>query len=99
MEKKLYFNENHCSCLRLTCKAFGGDPIPTLKWKVGRDSIEYPQTIQGDGFVTSTLILGDLEIQDSGKTISCEAHNNDIYPSPSASVKIEIIVAPVQVKL
>ena len=35
------------TCPRLTCKAFGGDPVPTLKWKVGKDSIEYAQTIQG----------------------------------------------------
>ena len=41
--------------------------------------------------------IGDLEIEDSGKAIKCEAHNNDLFPAPSASVKIEIIVAPVQV--
>ena len=83
----------------MTCKATGGDPKPEIRWKVGDDVIDYPKTIHNKNHVHSTLILGDLQIQDSGKTIVCEARNNDLFQPPTASARIEIILAPVQVQV
>ena len=52
-----------------------------------------------DTQVSTHILLSKLELRDSGTNVSCLAKNNDLYTPPQASVKLEIVLAPVRVEI
>jgi len=88
------------STLVLKCKSSGGRPLPTLSWQSsGHRPLQGNQTVSVGSSVSSVVMVHRLQAQDSGTVISCIAHNNQLEVPPTASVKLDIILAPVRVEI
>jgi len=88
------------STLILKCKSSGGRPLPTLSWQSsGHRPLQGNQTVSVGSSVSSVVMVQRLQAKDSGTIISCIAHNNQIEVPPTASVKLDIILAPVRVEI
>ena len=86
--------------LKLTCKAYGGSPRPSLQWQIaGVPKLGIQTETEEINEVSTSISLNNLKMIDSGKTISCLASNNNLYPSPRAWVQLEIVLAPVRVEI
>ena len=85
--------------VKITCRAFGGFPKPSIHWKIGDKHMHTVNMTERDNEVFSSIQLNNLQIADSGKQISCFAKNNELYPAPNVSVKVEIVLAPVRVEI
>ena len=86
--------------ISLSCKSFGGSPQPVLSWILDNETVAAPvDIVQVENSVSSRLELRNLQIKDSGKTVTCLAKNNDLHSPPQASVKLEIVLAPVRVEI
>lgn len=85
--------------VNITCRAFGGFPKPKIQWRVGDEVFEPSSVGEADNEAFSVIQLRDLKVADSGKRITCLAKNNDIYRAPSATVTLEIVLAPVRVEI
>jgi len=89
------------STLVLKCVSSGGRPVPTLSWQSSghHRPLKGNQTVSVGAEVTSVVMVPRLQAQDSGSVISCIAHNNQLEVPPTASVKLDIILAPVRVEI
>ena len=89
------------STLVLKCKSTGGRPLPTLSWQSSgyHRPLQGNQTVAIGSTITSFVMVHRLQAQDSGTVISCIAHNNELEVSPTASVTLDIILAPVRVEI
>ena len=87
------------SSLRVECRAEGGEPPPSLRW-LGREGGELAGSPSvGEGTVSSVLRLPRLSPEDAGTSLSCQAANNNLRPPLTATVRLDVLLAPVRVTI
>ena len=88
------------STVVVTCTAEGGDPPPSLAWtsSAGQRQLRANET-SAPGTVTSRLALHRLGPSDAGQSLTCSAPNHSFKHPPSASVRLDVLLAPVRVAI
>ena len=88
------------STVVVTCTAEGGDPPPSLVWTTsgGQRRLNANET-SAPGLVTSSLTLRRLGPSDAGQSLTCSAPNHRLKNPSSASVRLDVLLAPVRVAI
>ena len=71
--------------LKLTCK--GSESTVEIKWKKNGVLVTSGANIKKQGIRTSTLVVEEVDISDSGN-FSCEAHNQAGFMSSTVEIKV-----------
>ncbi|XP_044593894.1 neural cell adhesion molecule 2-like isoform X1 [Cotesia glomerata] len=84
--------------LILTCRVIGGSPTPRIKWHVPNITFEESITSSLD-VIENKLTVRSLRRESLGTNFTCEASNTDLVPSKRKSVKLDLILKPLTIKV
>nr|XP_002122747.1 nephrin [Ciona intestinalis] len=81
----------------MTCTSVGGNPLPTLIWKIGGNVINRAFTRSGTTVTSQLRHL--VRPQDHGKTVTCAASSLALYIPLTTSVTLNVHYAPASVDI
>ncbi|XP_057337300.1 hemicentin-2-like isoform X2 [Microplitis mediator] len=84
--------------LILTCRVTGGSPSPRIKWHVPNITFEESVKSAAD-VIENKLTMRSLRREYLGFNFTCEASNTDLVPPKRKSVKLDLILKPLTIKV
>ncbi|KAG7164470.1 Nephrin-like 1 [Homarus americanus] len=85
--------------LRLTCRATGGSPPPTVTWWEGPALLDMTPEVETLDQVTNTLVVPSLTRRDLHRTLTCQAANSNLTAPLSTTVTLDMNFPPLWVRL
>ncbi|XP_053209972.1 hemicentin-1-like [Panonychus citri] len=85
--------------LRLTCKAIGGDPSPSIRWWKGGNMVDDSYQISQNRTVSNEFIVENIDRDNLLTVLTCLVSNTDLIPPKEVSVSIDMILEPLGVEL
>nr|XP_053643308.1 hemicentin-1-like [Cherax quadricarinatus] len=85
--------------LRLTCRATGGSPPPSLTWWEGPLLLDMTPEVETLNQVTNTLVLPKMTRRDLHRTLTCQASNSNLTAPLTTTVTLDMNFPPLWVRL
>lgn len=76
--------------LRLTCRASGGSPPPSVTWWEGPALLDMTSEVETLEQVTNTLVVPQLTRRDLHRTLTCQATNSNLTAPLATTVTLDM---------
>lgn len=81
---------SEASTLRLTCRATGGSPPPTVTWWEGPALLDITSEVERLDQVSNTMVVPSLSRRDLHRTLTCQAANSNITAPLLTTVTLDM---------
>jgi len=85
--------------MTLECSTLGGNPSPSLVWNKDHQLVDNTWKRESDEKVVNRLELANIGRGDLHSILTCVADNNNKSVSVATSVKVDLLLAPLSVRL
>ncbi|XP_071526514.1 nephrin-like isoform X2 [Panulirus ornatus] len=85
--------------LRLTCRATGGSPPPTVTWWERPTLLDMTPEVETPDQVINTLVVPSLTRRDLHRTLTCQAANSNLTAPLVTTVTLDMNFPPLEVHL
>lgn len=85
--------------LILICEVDKGRPVPSVTWWSGSHLIDSTYTTTSNNILRNELIVGELKRDHLMRSFTCQASNSNISLPASTTVKLNVTLKPVDVKI
>ncbi|XP_050691470.1 nephrin-like [Eriocheir sinensis] len=85
--------------LRLTCRARGGSPLPTVTWWEAATPLDLNMEVQELPEVNNLLVVPKLTRDDLGRTFVCQASNSNLTAPLLSTVTLDMNFSPLWIRL
>ncbi|KAL5288106.1 hypothetical protein ACFFRR_008764 [Megaselia abdita] len=85
--------------INLTCLSSGGKPAPRVSWWKEHALLDESYDTLPDGTVKNVLHLHRISRKDLNSVYTCQASNGHVLPPLSKTIKLEMILQPLFVRL
>ncbi|XP_071526349.1 kin of IRRE-like protein 2, partial [Panulirus ornatus] len=86
------------SVLRLTCRATGGSPTPTVTWWEGASLLDLTSEVQEVDEISNLLVVPALTRNDLHRAFTCQAANSNLTAPLLATVTLDMHFPPLWVR-
>lgn len=81
---------SEASTLRLTCRATGGSPPPTVTWWEGPALLDMTSEVERLDQVSNTMVVPSLSRRDLHRSLTCQAANSNITAPLLTTVTLDM---------